>query len=150
MPDSIEGFRYVKADSKGFTKVPKRGWPSKMHECIDQLAGKLHKLTESSLKENWVPLDWKRANVVPIQKGDKEEPLNYRPVSLTSIVATVCEKIVKDRWFKFLKEKNTLFGDEFGFRGRKNLLRFYSCDWCDTGKRGKVWLHLPGPQKGCW
>ena len=42
---------------------------------------------------------------MPIHKGGhKEEELNYRPVSLTSIVAKMCEKIVKDIWLKFLEE----------------------------------------------
>ena len=58
-----------------------------------------------------MPLDWKRAYIISIHKGgDKEEPLNQRLVSLTSIVATICEKIEKDRWLKFLEETNRLSG----------------------------------------
>ena len=49
------------------------------------------------------------ANIVPMHKGgDIEEPLNYKPVSLTNIVAKICEKRVKDRWLKFSEETNTL------------------------------------------
>ena len=70
---------------------------------------------------------------MPIHKGGgKEEPLNYRPVSLTSVVAKICEKIVKDIWLKFLEETNTLSGGQFGFRGGRscitNLLSFYLSD----------------------
>ena len=54
-----------------------------MKECSNQLVGKLHSIIENSLKESRELLDWRRANIVPIHKGDKEEPLNYRPVSLT-------------------------------------------------------------------
>ena len=80
-----------------------------MKECSNQLAGKLHSIIESSLKESGVPLDWKRANIIPTHKGgDKEKTLNYRPVSLTSIVGKICEKIVKDRWLKFSEETSTL------------------------------------------
>ena len=50
-------------------------------------------------------------------EGDKEEQFIYRPVSLTSVVAKICEKIVKDRWFKLLEKTNTLLGGQFGFRG---------------------------------
>ena len=62
-------------------------------ECSNQIAGKLHSIIENSLKESRVPLDWKITNIVPIYKGeDKEEPINYRPVSLTSVVAKICDK----------------------------------------------------------
>ena len=77
--------------------------------CVSHLITAGGATIESSLKESRVPLDWKRANIVPILKGgDKEEPLNYRLASLTSIVAKICEKIVKDRWLKVLEETNTL------------------------------------------
>ncbi len=57
-------------------------------ECSQQLAGKLCNVINASLTQGKVPMDWKRANIVPIYKGgSKEDPLNYRPVSLTSIVA---------------------------------------------------------------
>jgi len=102
-----------------------------MKECSNQLAGKIHSIIVSSLNESKVPLDWKKANIVPIHKGgDKEEPLNYRPVSLTSVVAKICERIVKDRWMRYLEETSSLSECQFGFRrGRSctmNLLSFYS------------------------
>ena len=41
------------------------------------------------------PEDWKRANVVPIfKKGRKEDPGNYRPVSLTSILGKLFERVI--------------------------------------------------------
>ena len=98
-------------ESQNVRKVPDPDGVSNwiMKKCSNQLAGKLQSMILSSLKESRVPLDWKKANIVPIHKGgDKEEPLNYRPVSLTSIVARMCEKIVKNRWLKFLEETNTL------------------------------------------
>ncbi len=55
------------------------GWILK--ECNQQLTWVIHNIIESSLIESRVPIEWKRANIVPIYKGDsKEEPLNYRPV----------------------------------------------------------------------
>ena len=38
----------------------------------------------------------KRVDIMPIyNNGNKEEPLNYRPVSLTNIVCKICEEVIK-------------------------------------------------------
>ena len=42
---------------------------------------------ECFLKTEKVLKEWKRADIMPVYKnGNKKEPLNHRPVSLTSIV----------------------------------------------------------------
>ena len=51
---------------------------------------------ERSVRFSEIPEDWKAAFVVPIfKKGKREEVGNYRPVSLTSLVVKVLEKIIK-------------------------------------------------------
>ena len=102
-----------------------------LRECSDQLADKIHAVLVSSFEENVVPLDWKKADIVPIFKGgNDEDPLNYRPVSLTSVVAKIGETIIKERWMKHLEQNNILTNKQFGFReGRScttNLISFYS------------------------
>ncbi len=76
-------------------------------------------------------MDWKRADMVLIFKGgNKDDPTNYRSVSLTNVVGKICERVIKDKWIKYLEENNALTNRQFGFRrGRlytKNLLSFYS------------------------
>ena len=89
-----------------------------MKECSKQLAGKTYIIIVSSLKESKVPPGWKRANIVPIHKGgDKEDPLNYRSLSLTSVVAKICERIVKYTWMRNLEETSSLLECQFGFGG---------------------------------
>ena len=57
------------------------------------LAKPLTLLFNSSLKDNVIPNDWKKANVSPIFKnGDKSLVSNYRPISLTSFYGQVLEK----------------------------------------------------------
>ncbi len=61
-----------------------------MKECSQQLAGNLSDFINASLSQGRVPVDWKRANIAPVSKGGrKQDPLNYRPVSLTSVVAKI-------------------------------------------------------------
>ena len=80
-----------------------------LNECREGLEEPLWEIINSSLKEGKVPREWKRANIVPIYKGgNKMEPLNYRPVSLTSVVSKLCETIIKNRWTQHLKQENII------------------------------------------
>ncbi|ELU08418.1 hypothetical protein CAPTEDRAFT_40325, partial [Capitella teleta] len=46
-----------------------------------------------------MPADWKEATIVPIYKknGSKQDPCNYRPVSLTPVLSKVFERMLRDR-----------------------------------------------------
>ena len=64
-----------------------------------------------------LPLDWKVANVVPIfKKGDKDDPGNYRPVSLTSVPCKVIESIIRDQLMTHLQSCDLLANAQHGFR----------------------------------
>ncbi|KAJ7406741.1 rna-directed dna polymerase from mobile element jockey-like [Pitangus sulphuratus] len=67
---------------------------------------------ERSWESREVPTEWKLGNVVPIfKKGKKEDPGNYRPVSLTSVPGKVMEKIILGSIEKRLKD-NAVIGLE--------------------------------------
>lgn len=54
-----------------------------------------------------MPRDWKKESIVPVYKvGDEEDPVNYRPVSLTGGNTIICERRVKYSWSKYLEVKN--------------------------------------------
>ncbi|TRZ08455.1 hypothetical protein HGM15179_018648 [Zosterops borbonicus] len=64
--------------------------PRVMRELGDELAKPLSIIYQQSWLTGEVPDDWKLANVTPIhKKGRKENPGNYRPVSLTSVPGKV-------------------------------------------------------------
>ena len=91
----------------------------------------IHNLINTTLLEGRIPKDWKRADITPFYKvGNKEGPLNYRPISLTSVIAKICEKIIKKRWVKHLEKNKVITERQFSFReGRScitNLISFYS------------------------
>ncbi|KGL76667.1 RNA-directed DNA polymerase from mobile element jockey, partial [Tinamus guttatus] len=74
--------------------------PDGMHpRVLWKLAEVIAKLLSIIFERSWrtgeMPEDWKKANVTPVfKKGRKEDPGNYRPVSLTSVPGKVMERLV--------------------------------------------------------
>ncbi|PKU46187.1 rna-directed dna polymerase from mobile element jockey-like [Limosa lapponica baueri] len=69
--------------------------PRVLKELTDALAKPLSIIYMKSWLTGEVPMDWRVANVTPIyKKGKKEDPGNYRPVSLTSIPGKVMEQVI--------------------------------------------------------
>ncbi|XP_059585868.1 uncharacterized protein LOC132251171 [Alligator mississippiensis] len=104
--------------------------PRVLRELAEVIAGPLAPLYEHSWCSGVVPEAWKRANVVPIfKKGRKEDPGNYRPVSLTSILGKLSERIILARVHEGPAGEVMLRGNQHGFiRGRSyqtNLVAFY-------------------------
>ena len=68
------------------------------------LAYPLSLLFNRCLSEGTFPDSWKSANIIPIPKsGDRSNVSAYRPFSHLSSVSILCEKIVKDRLYNFVK-----------------------------------------------
>ncbi|RMC01238.1 hypothetical protein DUI87_22187 [Hirundo rustica rustica] len=69
--------------------------PRVMRELADELANPLFIICQQSWLTGEVPEDWKLANATPIhKKGGREDPGNYRPVSLTSAPGKVMEQFI--------------------------------------------------------
>lgn len=74
--------------------------------------------------------DLRLANVVPIhKKGSREEAVNYRPVSLTSVGVKIIETLLKKRIIDHLITNNLLDRKQHGFtEGRScqtNIIYFF-------------------------
>ncbi|PKU44864.1 rna-directed dna polymerase from mobile element jockey-like [Limosa lapponica baueri] len=77
-----------------------------------------------------VPDDWREANMTPIyKKGRKEDPGNYRPVSLTSVPGKIMEKIILSELSQQGQGSQGTRTRQHGFmKGRScltNLISFY-------------------------
>ena len=78
---------------------------------------------EDSLEVGETPEDWRTANVTPIfKKGDRNDPANYRPISLTSQVCKVLESIVREKVIEHLNVNNLLSEEQHGFREGRSCL----------------------------
>ena len=66
-----------------------------------------------------IPKEWKVANVVPVhKKGSKSDVKNYRPISLTSLIVKVFERVVRDKLMDKCKDK--LCPNQHGFLPAKS------------------------------
>ncbi|KAK4816002.1 hypothetical protein QYF61_010870 [Mycteria americana] len=87
-------------------------------------------LYEQSWLTRDVPVDWSLVNVMPIyKKGRKENPGNYRPVSLTLVPGKVMEQVMLSAITWHVQDKQVIRPSQHGFmKGRScltNLISFY-------------------------
>ena len=75
-----------------------------------------------------VPEDWRLANVTPIyKKGCREDPGNYRPVSLTSVPGKIMEQIVLREITQHVQDNWAIRPSQHGFiKGRSCLTNLIS------------------------
>jgi len=122
--------------------------PRVLRELADVIAEPLSIIFERSWRTAEVPEDWRKANVTRIfKKGKKEDPGNYRPVSLTSIPGKVMEQLILEVIMNQVEENNVIRSSEDGFTKEKscltNLTAFYDgmTGWVDEGRAvGVVYL----------
>lgn len=67
-------------------------------ECKEQQVTPIYRIIKSSLKDGKCPKNWKKAIIVPIYKRkDRENSLNYRPISLPTVETKKYKKVIKDK-----------------------------------------------------
>ena len=60
---------------------------------------------------------WRRANVTPIPKGPFPSSVaNYRPISITSVLSKVFERLVSVRLGRFMERSGVLPTTQFAYR----------------------------------
>ena len=101
-----------------------------LRELADVIAEPLAIIFERSWRTGEVPKDSRKANVTPVfKKGKKEDPGNYSPVSLTSILGKMMEQLILEVIIKEVEEKKVISSRQYGFTKGKscltNLIAFY-------------------------
>lgn len=73
------------------------------------------------MEEETFPTAFKISEIVPIYKhGDQRKVSNYRPISLTSVLAKITEKILQVRIMDYLENNKNISRHQYGFQRRKS------------------------------
>ena len=101
--------------------------PKILKETVEQISKPLAHVFNMSLQEGIVPLEWKEANIIPLfKKGSRNKSVNYRPVSLTSVICKLLETIIRDHMIDFLVKHKLINSSQHGFlKARSCLTNFF-------------------------
>ena len=71
--------------------------------CGPSICKPLEIIFKSCLESGIFPIEWEKANVVPVhKKSDKQSRANYRPISLLPICGKIFERLLYNEMFNFL------------------------------------------------
>ena len=101
--DSVEITRRIVLNILQQLDTTKAPGPDRIHnivlkKCAASLCNPLTLLFQRSMDEGFLPSEWKLAEVTAIykHKGHRNDPNNYRPISLTSSICKVMERIINN------------------------------------------------------
>ena len=124
--------------SPGVDGIP----PKLLLEIVEQISIPLATVFNLSLEEGIVPLEWKEANIIPLFKnGSRNKSENYRPVSLTSVICKLLERLIKDHLVDFLVKNKLINPSQHGFLKARSCLTNMLCFLEDVTK----WLNEGSP-----
>ena len=88
-----------------------------LKDAADIVAPSLTSLFNISTNTGCFPSTWKLAKISPLfKKGSKQDPSNYRPISVLPTISKLLEKAVHMQLYSYLCDNNLLSQKQFGFR----------------------------------
>ena len=120
--------------------------PKILKEPVEQISTPLAHVFNMSPQKGIVPLEWKEANIIPLlkKKGSRNKFVNYRPVSLISVICKLLETITRDHMMGFLIKHKLINPSQHGFLKARSFLKKLLCfleettKWVDDGSPVEV------------
>ena len=92
-------------------------------KCKETLAVPIHILWSYSMTIGKVPDFYKSSYISPLHKKDSRAlPGNYRPISLTSHIIKIYERVLRKKLVEYLESNNLLCSNQHGFRSGRSCL----------------------------
>nr|CAD2182586.1 unnamed protein product [Meloidogyne enterolobii] len=89
--------------------------------CHSSITPFLSDIFRLSLDTGILPQSWKVSYITPVfKKGDKNNAENYRPISITSTICRVLERIILNSLLIHLEENNIISESQFGFLKKRS------------------------------
>ena len=98
-------------------------YPRVIKETEEETAPRFCNIFRTSLEQRKAVRDWKLQNISPLfKKGSKDDPGNYRPISLTSVPGKMLESIIADDMMSHLEHNKLILDSQHGFRSGRLCL----------------------------
>ena len=82
----------------------------------------LTQICNRSISSNTFPALWKIAKVKPLhKKNSKDDPNNYRPISILPVLSKLLERHVSNHLFEYLTNHDLIVTRQSGFRPKALL-----------------------------
>ena len=119
---SVEEFNYALSNtsetSPGYDKITY----SMIKRCHYVMKSYILEIFNKIYSEQCFPQNWKLSVILPLPKvgKDRSQPLNYRPISLTSCLCKLLEKMVNKRLMWYLEQGDYISKTQSGFRQNRS------------------------------
>ena len=121
---------------------------------------KLLGICNNSWKAGHVPQSWREAHMVPIHKkgNDRANTDSYRPISLTSCVGKLMERLINTHLVWHLEKNNIITPEQAGFRqhhSTEDQVTYYIAQKIKDGFQDKqhtltVWIDMEKAYDKFW
>ena len=88
-----------------------------LKSCKHSLSYPIYCIWRESFNSGQIPHFYKSQVITPIfKKGSKMQPKNYRPISLTSNIIKIFERVIRAQLVEYLEHNNLISNNQHGFR----------------------------------